>query len=182
MLLVFTEGLCNYFRNRYYPTPRKTVRQFELLLAAASERDHESARISVQTHLRVTESIESDMLSHDRHASIKLYTVDHRSLFDYRYGVRRGRRAPGDPRSGCRAWLGCASPARWFGRARADLFTGVEVSCTPRARPITPRIMCDRVLRALLSASVVARAAACSCPAHTTDHNVSAIILCYWNT
>ena len=45
---------------------------FELPLAAASERDHESLRISVQTHLRITESIESDMLSHDRHISIKL--------------------------------------------------------------------------------------------------------------
>ena len=61
--------------------------QFELLLAAASKRDHESPRISVQTHLRITESIESDMLSHDRHASIKLYTVLHSPRFDY--GVRR---------------------------------------------------------------------------------------------
>ena len=59
---------------------------FELPLVAASERDHESLRISVQTHLRITESIESDMLSHDRHASIKLWGLDHSSLFDY--GVR----------------------------------------------------------------------------------------------
>ena len=63
------------------------VHEFELLLAAASEQDRESPRISVQTHLRVTESIESDMLSHDRHISIKLYSVDHSSYFDY--GVRR---------------------------------------------------------------------------------------------
>ena len=36
--------------------------------------------------MRITESIESDMLSHDRHASIKLWGLDHSSLFDY--GVR----------------------------------------------------------------------------------------------
>ena len=65
--------------------------QFELLLAAASKRDHESPRISVQTHLRITESIESDMLSHDRHASIKLYTVVRSPLFDYGVPARLRR-------------------------------------------------------------------------------------------
>ena len=50
----------------------------------------ESVRITVQTYLRITESIESDMLSHDRHISIKLWSVDHSSLFDYR--VRAGAR------------------------------------------------------------------------------------------
>ena len=61
-----------------------SVELFELLLAAASKRDRESHRISVQTHFRITESIESDLLSHDRHASIKLYTALHSPSFDYR--------------------------------------------------------------------------------------------------
>ena len=40
--------------------------------------------------LRITESIESDMLSHDRHPSIKLWALDHSSLFDYRVRRRAG--------------------------------------------------------------------------------------------
>ena len=59
---------------------------------AASERDRESVRISVQTYLRITESIESDMLSHDRHASIKLWKVDHSPHFDYRVRAAPGAR------------------------------------------------------------------------------------------
>ena len=62
------------------------------MLAAASERDRESDRILVHTHLRITESIESDMLSHDRHISIKLWSLDHSSLFDYA-GVHAAARA-----------------------------------------------------------------------------------------
>ena len=55
-ILVF-RILCSVFRI-LYSVKRD---QFELPLAAASERDHESPMISVQTHLRITESIESDI-------------------------------------------------------------------------------------------------------------------------
>ena len=84
--------------------PLKTV-QFELLIAAASEPDHESTRISVHTHLRITESIESDMLSHDRHLSIKLWSVDHSSLGLRVYAgrVRSGHQVTHGERLGTRA-------------------------------------------------------------------------------
>ena len=73
--------------------------QFELLLVAASERDHQSVRIPYRLILESTESIESDMLrrlSHDRHASIKLYVTLHSPRFDYR--VRRRAAAPRENR------------------------------------------------------------------------------------